>query len=313
MSGLWNELGKKLAEQWLSLLVLPGALYVAVTVIAVTLGHTHALDLGLLVRQITAQAKNPAVTNASGQIVVLLAVLAAAAAVGLVAQGIGAFVERAVLATGWRAWPRPLAAVTSTWVHRRQARWDKAHNRFRHQYQAALAPDPADRPDPAARHRAAHARSRIAVERPERPTWSGDRVHAAALRLDRDHHLDLATVWPFTWLVLPSETQADITRTRTAITRAATLAGWAVLYLALSSRWWPAAPLAVVLTFTARHRLRSGIDSYATLLEVTTRAYATTLAAQLGIGHTGPLTPQLGGTLTQQLRHSGPPHPPEPA
>ncbi|WP_326770755.1 hypothetical protein OG978_44460 (plasmid) [Streptomyces sp. NBC_01591] len=44
MGGLLSELGKKLAERWFSLLVLPGALYLAVLAVAQTLGHTHPFD-----------------------------------------------------------------------------------------------------------------------------------------------------------------------------------------------------------------------------------------------------------------------------
>lgn len=50
--------------------------------------------------------------------------------------------------------------------------------------------------------------TRIAQEQPARPTWIGDRIHAVITRLDRDYHLDLATIWPHLWLAMP-ETHPD--------------------------------------------------------------------------------------------------------
>jgi hypothetical protein len=98
---LWSELSKQLADRWLSALVLPGVLYLAVAAAAHTLGDRHPFDVALLARTITAQAENPAVTGTAGQILLLVAVVVAAAAAGVAAQGAGAFVERAVLAAGW--------------------------------------------------------------------------------------------------------------------------------------------------------------------------------------------------------------------
>ncbi|WP_280423367.1 hypothetical protein [Nocardia carnea] len=306
MAGFWSEITRKLAEQWFSLLALPGALYLAVVATARVLGHPHALDIRYLGHQITSYAGHPAVTTLGGQIILLIAVLAGAAVVGLIAQFLGAVVENICLAAGWQSLSLPLRLPARWCVRVRRRRWDVADAAYQAEYRGALAPDPADRPDPARRHRAARIRDRIAVERPERPTWSGDRIHAAALRLDRDHHLDLATVWPALWLILPDTTRDELTAARLTLSRATTLAAWAVLYLPLGILWWPAVPLAVVIAATARHRIRGTSDTYATLLETTTRLHATALATQLGIDHTGPLTPQLGHTLTRHL-HSRPP------
>lgn len=302
MGGLWSELAKKLADQWLSLLVLPGAFYLAVVAAALSLRHAHAVNLGLLTRQITARAKDPAVNGVGGQVLLLVAVLAGAAAVGIVAQAIGTFLERAVLATEWQAWWLPARAVARWSIARRQRLWDTADSSYLAEYRKSLAPDPADRPDSALRHRMARTRTRIAVERPERPTWGGDRIHAAALRLDSHYHLDLAVVWPSLWLVIPDTIREQITAARTALSRACALGGWSVLYLVLTIWWWPAAPVATVVALVAHHRIRTATDTYATLLETTARLHVGTLADQLGIEHAGPVTAQLGRTLTRRLR-----------
>ncbi|MEW2353609.1 hypothetical protein [Spirillospora sp. NPDC029432] len=315
MNGLLGELGKKLAERWLSLLVLPGALFLAVAAAALVLGHGHALDAGRLAREITRHAGARPVRTAGGQVLLLAAVLAGAAAVGVVVQALGALVERLVLAAGWRRWPGLPRAVARRRVERRRRRWDERQAAWEAASARARRPRPEDRPDPAALHKAAGDRDRIAPERPDRPTWSGDRVHAVAVRLDRDHHLDLATVWPPLWLELPAAVRAELTAARADLSRAAALAGWAVLYASLTVWWWPAAPLALVMALTARHRVRASTDAYARLMEAAVRLHGTTLAVALGLlpaapadGGTGRLPPagpldrELGRALTRHLR-----------
>ncbi|MGW2113190.1 hypothetical protein ACWCPL_42845, partial [Streptomyces sp. NPDC001948] len=48
MNSLLTEVGRKLADRWLSALVLPGALFVAAAMCGWWLGHPHALDTGRL-------------------------------------------------------------------------------------------------------------------------------------------------------------------------------------------------------------------------------------------------------------------------
>ncbi len=184
---------------------------------------------------------------------------------------------------------------------RRQRRWDAARAEYEDLRLLERAPRPADRPRPRERHRAAHRCERISVERPERPTWSGDRIHATAVRLDRDAHINLLILWPHLWLVLPEEIRGEIGRARGALTRAAVLGGWALLYLPLAWWWWPAAPLAVALMITSARRLRAASDTYATLLEASVRLHLADLADKLRIEEqsTGP---PLGSAVMRRLR-----------
>jgi hypothetical protein len=121
MSAFLSELGSKLADRWLSLLILPGALYLAVATAAGVLGWGHALDLHLLTTTLTAWAKAPPATTAGGQVVLIAGVLAGAAAVGLTAQALGSGAERLTLAAAWRSWPRPLRRLAQRQVDRRRA------------------------------------------------------------------------------------------------------------------------------------------------------------------------------------------------
>ncbi|WP_051832502.1 hypothetical protein [Streptomyces katrae] len=310
MGTLLGELGKKLAERWLSLLVLPGALYLAVALVARTLGQVHPFAVDRLTGQISAWAGAPVARTAGGQVVVLAAVLGGAAAVGVLAQALGSAAERLHLATDWYTWPAPARALAHRITVRRQNRWRTAAEAWhRHREEAADARTRGERMDPAGRHSARAAMLRISPERPDRPTWSGDRIHAASVRVDRDHHLDLATLWPHLWLALPETTRTEITTARQALTRATTLTAWALLYLPLAVWWWPAAVIAATLAVTGRQRTRTAADGYATLLEAATRLHARDLAGPLGMEPPGPLTPEVGGALGLHLAPSPPPPP----
>ncbi|MET7648179.1 hypothetical protein ABZS83_32060 [Streptomyces sp. NPDC005426] len=313
MDGFLSALGQRLAERWLTLLVLPGALFLAVATAARTLGQAHALDRDLLTDRITHWAQTPTASSLGGQVILLGAVLAGAAGAGLTAQGLGALLQRTALAADWYSWPNPARKCADTLVARRRARWTAAADRYLRQLDAdahRLALH-GRRADPAPRRAAHHAMRRISAEMPYRPTWSGDRLHAVALRLEHDHHLDLPVVWPHLWLTLPETTRAEITTAEQALARAATMAGWALLYASLTMWWWPAAPLCAALALTARFRLRAAADTYAQLLSAAARLHATDLAIQLGIEHTGPLDRGLGDAITEQLRTSSPhPRPP---
>jgi len=314
MGALFSELGKRLAERWLSLLVLPGALYLAVASAAHTLGHAHPFSISRLTQQITAWTDSPAATTLGGQVVLLAAGLASAAGAGLAAQALGSLAERICLAADWNAWPRPLRGLARWRVASRQQRWTTAYtswNRLREEARRIRVRG--GHADPAERHAAQDEMTRTAFECPARPTWSGDRIHAVAVRLERERHLDLAVVWPYLWLILPDTTRTEITTARQALTRATTLAAWSPLYLLLAVWWWPAVLITAVLALVGRARIRTATDTYALLLEAATRLYAHALSAHLGLKPTAPLapaeplTPETGADLTDHLTPTPPP------
>ena len=320
MGGFLDELGKKLADRWFQLLVLPGALYLAVAIAARTLGQSRPFDLHRLTTQVIAWAKTPAATTVGGQVVLLAAALAGATAVGLAAQALGSLVERLTLAAGWRRWKPPLRQLAQFRFQSRQRHWDTQHATYSRLYNLALNDgrlalkdddlDLAGQAERAERHAAYRARTRIAPERPERPTWTGDRINAVDVRLKRDLHLNLPTIWAGLWLTLPGPARTEITAARQALASAATVTAWAVLYLILAGLWWPAGLIALVLAVTGWHRTRVGADAYATLLEASTRLYARDVARHLGIDHAQSLDKQTGDSLTAALHSEPPPLPP---
>lgn len=312
MGGLLDELGRKLADRWLTLLVLPGSLYLGAVVIAATLGYAHAFSAHRLIDRLDQWTATAHAKSATGlTIVLLVAFLLSSAACGLAAQALGALVERLWLAADWALWPHPLRQAAAVLTRHRHASWTQAvtsYQQAKEEAAAALARARlAGQPAPPAGLAAAHHRiMRISAEPPGRPTWIGDRLNALATRLDRDLDLDLGTVWPYLWLTVPETARSEITAAREALDRAATLAGWGLLYIAVGVLWWPGLLAAAVVIATARHRARTATDSYALLIEATVRLYATALANELGLQPAGPLTRETGWALTSLLQLRSP-------
>lgn len=122
MTGFLAELGKSLADRWLSLLILPGALLIAAVAAAGTLGQAHALDATLLRARITAVAATPSAHSPGALLLAIGGILAASALAGLTAVALGSITARVWTApeaaanggTGQPAtWNRP-----ATWIWR---------------------------------------------------------------------------------------------------------------------------------------------------------------------------------------------------
>ncbi|MFC9292929.1 hypothetical protein ACFTWH_05980 [Streptomyces sp. NPDC057011] len=312
MEALLGAFGGKLAERWLSLLVLPGILFVGVVLAANTLGYDHALDVRFLGERVHGWPAPGARLRAGSLALLLGAVLLGAAAGGLAARAVGAGVARVVLAADWREWPPPARQIAAALTERRRQRWNGADARYLRERDLAVAaavrrrataagPSPELPPDPArsALSAARQRRERICAARPDRPSWTGDRFHALAARLREQYALDLAAVWPVLWLSLPDGARAEVRSAHDALDRGFVLAGWGVLYAATAVVWWPGLPLGLAVLLAARHRTRAAATAYVLLLEATVVLHGPELARTLGVQPAaGPLDHDTGWRLT---------------
>ncbi|MGA5167436.1 MULTISPECIES: hypothetical protein [Streptomyces] len=304
MNAFLAELGKKLAERWVSLLVVPGALFVALAAAGSALGHRHALDrrlLGLAVEELATHYDRRPVSA----VLLFVAVLAAAAVAGLLARALGTVVERAWLISG-PAW------LTGRLVRRRKDRWTTAAER------AAAGRAPAGRPAaeqaPAGRSAAAEQlaadraalaeeRNAIALTRPARATWIGDRLRGVGVRVHAQYGLDFPFAWPRLWTLLPEACRNDLIAAREALAGAATQSGWGLLYLCLGLVWWPAAGAGAALMLLGWRRGREAAANLADLTEATVDLYAADLALLLGVDlPSGHVTPAVGRQLSERFR-----------
>lgn len=241
-----GELGKKLAEKWLSLLVLPGLLYVGPATVASVLGHTRWHDLPALITWLDRQTAGRVAHSGAAVALLAVAVLLGSAGAGLAAQALGGCVQRLWLGT----WPASLRPLTRLLEQHRTRRWNHAHQRLAdtviERRRAGVPLDPAD---PVLRE-LAQRRNRIALAPPRRPTWIGDRIAAVDTRVWHAYGLDLTACWPRLWLIIPDTAREEVRASRLAFDTAATLTAWGLLYLPLGLRWWPALLITAVACLT---------------------------------------------------------------
>jgi hypothetical protein len=299
MTTILAEAGRRLLDEWLKLLVLPGLLFVAAGVAAARLGQQHALDFRTLTDWITAQL---ATGDSPGLGPVTLAVAAAvlaAAGAGISVAALGRLTTHLWTARGRTG---PLRLLTQ----RRRNRWQQADACIADAIAAAVSGH-------SGRVGAATAsRDRIALTRPTHPTWIGDRLTAPSARIGERYGLDLATVWPRLWLLIPDLVRTELTAASTALAASARLAGWTVLYAALALYWWPSAIIASAVAVAAYVQSRLAAATLADLTESTVDLYGPELAASLRIPHPGPLTPEIGFVITAALRKDALPAPIQP-
>ncbi|OKI52732.1 hypothetical protein [Micromonospora sp. CB01531] len=293
MNAFLAELGKQLVTRWTVALMLPGALFAAAVVLAHVLGHQHAVNL----RTLPVWFAGLAGGRGGPLLITAAAFLLGAAAAGLTAQSVGVFVSWTWSLTGSVPVLRRLA-------DRRRRRWERADAEVVAAERALLA----DTADPTARDRARRAiarRTAVCLVEPARPTWVGDRLHAADIRVHRSYGIDLAAVWPRLWLLLPAEARGELTAVQDRCASAARLAGWGVLYAVLGAFWWPALVIGLATLLIARYRARLAVSVYADLVEAAVDLYARELAVQLGLSCPDRLTREVGEQLTAIVRKDG--------
>lgn len=309
MNGFLSELGKRLAEKWLTLLVLPGLLYLGTLAVARTARWAHALDITRIVREIDRLTGQAHPRTQGFLVLTAVLVLLASAGAGLAAQALGSVVAVVWLAEGWERWPRPARALARRRTAVRTRKWAEAAGAYRAALaaaaramalaQAGLTPPAAPPGELPRLHRAL---TDISLEEPARPSRLGDRIAGVAVALDRRLELDLATVWPYLWLTFPENTAREITAARDAFQRAATLAGWGVLCLVPGVLWWPALIAAVALWATAVRRARGAVDAYAAFVAAAVELHTPELVRTLGIGTPEALDRDTGRALTRRLQ-----------
>ncbi|MEV6245990.1 hypothetical protein AB0M38_07275 [Streptomyces sp. NPDC051742] len=310
MTAFLATLGGKLADTWLSLLVLPGLLYLAVLSAARVLGHGHPFDHGRLTARIDALADGPAAQSPGTVVLVAAFVLAASAGAGRLTAVLGAGVERLWLGD----WPWPLRPAARALTRRRAQRWSTADARYRQALTVRalrVAADPLGGPAPRAPEDAGpepdtvglnEARNLIALTRPARPTWMGDRLIAADARVHATYRIDLTSAWPRLWLLMPDTAHLETQTARGALTAAARRAAWGLLYLLPALWWWPALLIVAVTWASAWRQGRLAVDEFAELVEAAVDLHGRDLANALGVPCEGRLTTAEGLEITRILR-----------
>lgn len=286
MTSFFSELGGKLAEKWLSLLVLPGLLLASTAAVAVALGHSHALNWNELVRRLDGWAVAVGGRPPVAQILLLIVVLLAAAGAGLVIRALSGLTQRLWLGN----WPSWSSTIDEKLIANRVENWTEAHSKAR-----VATGRRADQ--------LAAERNQIAMAKPTRPTWMGDRVAAVDERVHNQYGVDLQSWWPRLWLILDDAPRAELRTARTAFDTATNQATWALGYLMVGLFWWPAVLVALGVGLTGWLRGRDAARTYADLIESTVDVYAAGLAVRLGmLVENKDFTIEVGAQVTELLR-----------
>ncbi|MFC9256230.1 hypothetical protein [Amycolatopsis thailandensis] len=294
MSDFFKELAKTLAQRWVGLLLVPGALFVVGALVGVRLGHAHALDLSMASQAFTTAATSVAGRAGTVQAVVLVVALLASAGVGLLVQAM-AGVTRGLWLGQW-----PGTILTA----RRVRKWER-RLRYRQELEAA---DPAASRSASAQDKIDRATARmnaVAMARPGRPTWMGDRIHAVEAIAAGRYGLDLPFAWPRLWLTMPETARAEISAANGAFAAAVTVASWAWPTLLLGAFWWPAIVVAVVIGTTGWVRGRAAITDLTALAESALDLYGCALATAVGVETqrtAGPMEVDEGAQVTAIFR-----------
>lgn len=292
MTAFLAELGKKLAERWVTLLVLPGLLFLAAATAAAVLRHRRALDILALRDRINDVTQAPANDRPGSIALLAAAILLASAAVALVANAVAALIMRGWTTKSSRGPARLAIAI-------RRSRWRRANDKVQKAIKEAARRPTSPAPEVAA---TIAARNRISPIAPEHPSWIGDMFRAVDLRIHETYDLDLGVTWPRLWLVAPDSARSELGAAQDAYAGSARMVGWGVLYLVLGLWWWPAAIIGVVTIGAGWFRARSATSVLIDLVESTVDLYGGSLAAQLGIPTDGRLTREIGLAITQMLQ-----------
>lgn len=297
MGKFFEKLAEQLAEKWVALLLLPGVLFVAAAAVGARLGQAHAVDVTML-RAALAQATDFVGRQSGGvQVALAVAVLLVSSGVGLAVQALAGPTRRLWLGL-WPGWAgRPLTGA-------RQRRWQRRVDNRRTLENAS--PAAARTPEQQAAIDVAASRvNRVALAKPGRPTWMGDRVHAVERISHNRYGLDLAFGWPRLWLVLPDTARAEINAANAMLAAAVATGTWAWPYLVLGIFWWPALVIATAVGLAGWAKGRAAVADLGALSESAVDLYGRELAKSVGVGQadaTGPLTIGEGEALTHIVR-----------
>lgn len=280
MTALIGEVTKRLPDRWLAGTLAPGLLWLAVAVLAVRLGHAHPFSPAELAR--AARSTGVLIRDQLAEAVAFgLLAIGAAVVVSSVARLAGG-VTRSLWLGRWRGPLAEPAAVLTRW------RRDRAEARL------------------------AAAGTRLPADYlPRTPTWIGDRLRLADVRVGAQYGLSLALIWPRIWQLVDVDTRTLVQQARARFELAGTLAGWSACYLVLVVFWWPAGLVAAVLLGVAWWRGRLAAAVFGDTIESTVDLQHRALAAALGHPvETGrPLPPATADAINDQLHKGATPQP----
>ena len=235
----WDGISERLAERWASVSI-PALTFWLGGLFAWMLAHHGADALEPTAAWI---GKQSAVVQAA----VLLAVLLAVAATGLVVGRLTA-PALAMLEGYW--WPGPLQALRRWLTERVTERAVDADDSFQTLAGPVLGGTATaeQREDYA---RVDHILRRLPTGSRLLPTRTGNTLRAAETRPIDKYGLDAVALWPHLWLLLPEVTRSELAAARRSLDTAVGACVWGVLFIAFTPLTWWALPLGLAIAAAA--------------------------------------------------------------
>ena len=295
MNSFLAEIGKKLADRWLDLLIFPGLIWAGALTAGIQLGQADPFDIRRLESWLNQVAAQPAAHTAGTVLLVSGGLLLASAAAGLCVSGIGYALQCLWALSGSGRLARHLVRIRSRW-------WQRRTETLRAAVATATHPGlrDEDRPTALAAVRVAERhRAKLGSSPPVAPTWIGERFRLAANHVSDAYGIDPGLAWPRLWAVLPDNMRADLTAAQDAYAGAARLLGWGLVYAVTGAIWWPAVIVGAVVSVGGWWRARGTASIVADLIETAFDLYLVDLSEKLRSYSGERMTPALGRKLAQ--------------
>lgn len=283
------DLRKHIPDRWFYRRLLPAALFVVTAVVGDQLGQRHWDGIGRA-RAHLADALRPAGDVAAGSVALLVMFAAAVTVCALAAYLLSGLVTN-VVSGEWPWWSRTLRR---RFVARRVRRWTalgtatvKAADSGEHEHARELA----------------NRQKRIATFQPRFPTWSGDRLATAEMRVATATGIELATAWTWLMLLAPDGARGALRDARDTYDAACEAMTWGIAVTLLGFWWWPAALTGLAACLGAWRWLRHAVAALCETAEAVVSMHAVALADALAIEHPdGLCPPDVGHAINQRIR-----------
>lgn len=276
LTTFWEGLGSKLAEQWAPRILTPAFVFWTGG-LAAWLWGSLAADIradgwAAALQRHTAKLQTlPVVIQVALVIAILLALVASAA----IAERLTLPLLR-ILEGYWP--PRLSGWLQQHYFTRRQAAYTRAGELAGKRDDAGLTPG--EEAELATLER--RLRRMPSTQALTMPTRLGNLLRAAEARPRQRYGLDTAVSWPYLWLLLDKDTQAELIQARGALNAAARVWLWAALFTVWTVWAWWALPVAVaVCAATYYGSMLSAAEVYGDLVEATFALHRTALYAAL--------------------------------
>ena len=264
LTNFWQSLGDKLAEKWLTGIVVPSALF----------------GLGGLIIWIARYGSNVLETWFTHftpilQGIVLIVVLVGGAITGSIIQRLVPSVLR--LLEGY--WTRWLVGLRQLLVGRQGSRFTKVQSRWEElRIKEYKTPDDSESEE---RNEYAVLDQRLkhfpAQTDQLMPTDLGNILRAPERRPTVTYGLDVVVCWPHLWLVLPENVRTELAEARANLNTAVVFWLWSILFLSWTFLALWAFPVGVVAAFLTHRWIIGTAEVYDDLLEATFDIHRVTL------------------------------------